>query len=300
MGDGMSKAVEIAREDDAAFLSESPRSDSSGGSRSPSSSPANGTLIIFDWDDTLLCSTAATSGNLTPEQLQQLEQTVVSTLRLSMSLGETMIVTNGNATWVQDSSRRFLPGVVSTLQEMEVMSARALYENMYPGDPFAWKRQAFQGLMARKLNQGNSGRISNLVVLGDSPAEMEAAQQATKVLGESVLVKTVKFREVPTVQQLIGQLNKTQQDLRNIVNGAKSLSKRLEPRKLPSNLTPMSAWASSWRMIEARDWSKRERFTDPVFQSDDEQDAKLDVSTWMFSAIGDKIASVTKSMALKY
>jgi len=298
MGDGMSKAVEITREDDAAFLSESPRSDSSGGSRPMSNGPLSNTLIIFDWDDTLLCSTAVTAGGLTCEQLQQLEQTVVSTLRAAMSLGETMIVTNGNGSWVQDSSRRFLPGVVSTLQEIEVISARALYENMYPGDPFAWKRQAFQRLMARRLNQGSNGKLTNLVVLGDSPAEMEAAHQATKVIGDSVMVKTLKFREVPTVHQLMGQLNKTQHELRSIVNAKKSFSKRLEPRRLPSNLTPMMTWASSWRLVVSRDWSKPERFIDPVCPSD-EEDVKTDVSTWMFT-VGDKIAAVAKTMALKY
>uniref|UniRef100_A0A7S2MNT6 Uncharacterized protein n=1 Tax=Alexandrium andersonii TaxID=327968 RepID=A0A7S2MNT6_9DINO len=297
MGDGMSKAMEMSRDDDA-FLNESPRSDSSGGSRPTNGSPANGTLIIFDWDDTLLCSTAATGGNLTSDQLSQLEQTVTATLRLSMSLGETMIVTNGNATWVQDSSRRFLPGVVPTLKEIEVISARASYEIMYPGDPFAWKRQAFQRLLQRRLNQGNSGKITNLIVLGDSPAEMEAAHQATKVLGDSVMVKTVKFREVPTVHQLIGQLNKTQHELRSIVTAKKPISKSLEARKLSSNLTHMATWTSSWRLAEAKDWSKSGRFVDSTYPSD-EEDAKAEVSTWMF-AIGDKITFVAKSMALKF
>mmetsp|Transcript_8388 Transcript_8388/g.23573 ORF Transcript_8388/g.23573 Transcript_8388/m.23573 type:complete len:296 (-) Transcript_8388:161-1048(-) len=295
MGDGPSKAMELAREDET-FLTESPRSDSSGGSRSPGKGESNGTLIIYDWDDTLLCSAAASTGNFTPEQLQQLSQTVVSVLRLSMSLGETMIVTNGNATWVQDSSQRFLPGVVSTLADMEVMSARALYENLYPGDPFAWKREAFYRLMERRLSQGPSAKTTNLVVLGDSGAEMEAAHQATKVLGDTVMVKTVKLREAPTVQQLIGQLNRIHQELRGLVNASRPISKRLELRRLPSNLSHMTSWASTWRLAVGRDWSKPYSFADSLFPEDDEPNES---PTWMIM-LGDKLASVTKGMTLKH
>uniref|UniRef100_A0A7S4SGX1 Uncharacterized protein n=1 Tax=Alexandrium monilatum TaxID=311494 RepID=A0A7S4SGX1_9DINO len=297
MGDATSKAVELAQED-GAFLSDSPRSNSSADSR-PLRSPGNGTLLIFDWDDTLLSSTAVAAGNATAEQLLQLQQTVVSLLRLSMSLGETMIVTNGNATWVRDSSQRFLPGVAPTLADIEVVSARALYENMYPGDPFAWKREAFYRLLERRLAQGGPGaKTTNLVVLGDSPAEMEAAHQATKVLGSSVLVKTVKFREVPTIQQLMGQLNRVRQDLRDIVDTGRPLSKRLEQRRLTPTLTPMTSWGSAWRLVATADWGRPVPLMARDLVVKDEGVPAGEMSAWVL-LLGDKIASMTKSMVLK-
>eukprot|EP00444_Apocalathium_aciculiferum_P060701 CAMPEP_0183586408 /NCGR_PEP_ID=MMETSP0371-20130417/157124_1 /TAXON_ID=268820 /ORGANISM="Peridinium aciculiferum, Strain PAER-2" /LENGTH=50 /DNA_ID=CAMNT_0025797481 /DNA_START=44 /DNA_END=193 /DNA_ORIENTATION=+ len=43
-------------------------------------------------------------------QLLQLQKVVEAVLNFSMTLGETLIVTNGNDTWVEDSCKSYLPG----------------------------------------------------------------------------------------------------------------------------------------------------------------------------------------------
>ena len=53
-------------------------------------------------------------------------------------LGETMIVSNGSASWVQESCTRFLPGLEPLLDTLKVVSARAEFEHLSPDDPFAW------------------------------------------------------------------------------------------------------------------------------------------------------------------
>merc|ERR1712137_654666 len=145
-----------------------------------------------------------------------------------MKLGRVMVVTNGNGTWVSESSYSYLPGLASTLAEVEVMSARWQYESDFPGDPFAWKREAFRDILAT-VNQPRLRGVqehTNLVVLGDSPAEMEAAHHAARAVGSSnVLVKTVKFKEQPSVAQLLGQLRRTTQELVQLVDGDSSASK---------------------------------------------------------------------------
>ncbi|CAL1173760.1 unnamed protein product [Cladocopium goreaui] len=166
------------------------------------------TVIIFDWDDTLLCSSAINAQQWRQDQLEQLESMVESILETAMQLGETMIVTNGNSSWVQDSARRFLPNLSKILSRVKVMSARAVYEQSFPGDPFAWKRQAFKEILARRRQEGYHPDGVNLIVLGDSPAEIQAAKSATKVLNGRSVIKTVKFKEAPSVNELLGQLRR--------------------------------------------------------------------------------------------
>lgn len=214
------------------------------------------TVIIFDWDDTLLCSSAINAQQWSPSQLLQLERAVETVLHTAMRLGDTMIVTNGNGSWVQDSARRFFPGLLPTLDRMQVMSARASYEQSYPGDPFSWKRQAFKEILARRRKgRGAIAGGVNLIVLGDSPAEIEAAKSATKVLSGKSLVKTVKFKESPSVNELLGQLRRVLQELTKIVQEDRTGSKSLIQRPFPAHLDHLSSWASGWRFSETEAWT---------------------------------------------
>jgi hypothetical protein len=207
------------------------------------------TVIIFDWDDTLLCSSAINAQQWSPQQLQQLERAVEAILQTSMRLGETMIVTNGNHSWVQDSTRRFFPGLQPTLDKLSVMSARAMCEQAYPGDPFSWKRQAFKEILAKRRQECD--RDMNLIVLGDSPAEIEAAKTATKLLTANSIVKTIKFKEAPSVNELLGQLRRVLQELGSIVNEDKSGNKGLVQRTFPAHLDHLSSWASGWKFSDS-------------------------------------------------
>jgi len=208
------------------------------------------TVIIFDWDDTLLCSSAINAQQWRQDQLEQLESMVESILETAIRLGETMIVTNGNASWVQDSARRFLPNLNKILSRVKVMSARAVYEQSFPGDPFAWKRQAFREILARRRQEGYHPNGVNLIVLGDSPAEIQAAKSATKVLNGRSVIKTVKFKEAPSVNELLGQLRRVVQELSTIVQEDRSLSRGLVQRTFPGSLDQLSSWASGWRIAE--------------------------------------------------
>lgn len=208
------------------------------------------TLIIFDWDDTLLCSSAINCQHWTQMQLDLLTRTVESTLRTAMQLGEVMIVTNGVDWWVDDSCRRFLPGLLPILGEIKVKSARADYEPIYPGDPFAWKRECFVDILRPRPE------ATNLVVLGDSLSEIHAARGSLSCMVESSLVKTVKFKETPTVNELVGQLRRVSQELSTVVNQEQHSSADLERRLLPAQFDHMAGWASGWRLSEDLDIEK--------------------------------------------
>merc|ERR1712107_402884 len=105
----------------------------------------------------------------------------------------TLIITNGNRTWVEDSARRYMPGLMPTLAKLTVVSARSLFEGQFPGDPFMWKRACFQHLLQEVRGFPQRGNL-NLVVLGDQYPEIDAAHHMAELMGDSVLVKTIKFK----------------------------------------------------------------------------------------------------------
>mmetsp|Transcript_28764 Transcript_28764/g.52416 ORF Transcript_28764/g.52416 Transcript_28764/m.52416 type:complete len:429 (-) Transcript_28764:187-1473(-) len=205
------------------------------------------TVLIWDWDDTLMCSTAINTGQVGQYQVPQLDSLLEQVLSLSLRLGETIIVTNADELWVSSSGRQYAPHAAPLVTGIRVVSARRKYEHLFPGDPFAWKREAFREVLASRRN-GLYGL--NLVVLGDSPAEMEAAQSSTAGMANA-LVKTVKFKDLPTADDLTDQLRVIAQELPAICAEEKSCSRNLSqflrygggrPSALPQAPTlPMSS-----------------------------------------------------------
>jgi len=198
------------------------------------------TLIIFDWDDTLLCSSAINGG--TVPDTSELEATVKKVLDAAMALGSTLIVTNAHELWVRESSKQYLPGIEQTLDRMRVISARERHEAHWPGDVIAWKREAFSEVI-----RSRTAKYLNLVVLGDSLAEICAAGEAVSAIGGQPLVKTVKFMEGPSVHDLHQQLNCVLGELSSLVRDTKSFSKALARGVINPGMTP---WVKPWGLCD--------------------------------------------------
>lgn len=81
-----------------------------------------------------------------------------------------------------------------------MLSARQGYEEQFPGDCHRWKIEAFKNI---KKNF-DENIITNLICLGDSNIEMEAAHALAKQFNQ-VLIKTIKFRENPKPDELVKQ-----------------------------------------------------------------------------------------------
>jgi len=212
------------------------------------------TAIVFDWDDTLLCTSALrlAGGRPNREYLLKLEQAATRVLQTAMTLGETIIVTNGIASWVQNSAAQYLPGLLPLLKDLTVVSARALYEDTYPNDPFAWKRAAFE-LLLTKERQWPADLGLNLVSIGDQQPELDAAHHVSRLLGGPSIVKTVKFKEAPSTPELLGELDRADRALRRIVQSEVSeicnLVRRdpvLLPQQPPPSFAQHVSTASGW------------------------------------------------------
>lgn len=173
------------------------------------------TVIIFDWDDTLLASTFLASKGYRLDcnmvrcpdveaQLRELERSVCNVLSLALQYGIVHIITNAETGWVQLSAQKFIPAVVPLLEKVTVISARSTYEARFPDTPLKWKLAAFQEQIAKSLNAPQLTR--NVISFGDSHVEREAVRTVTRGW-ENTRTKSVKFHERPLIEQLRRQLD---------------------------------------------------------------------------------------------
>jgi hypothetical protein len=190
--------------------------------------PSPNTVIMFDWDDTLLASSylAALGYRLdsveiasaeVDAQLRALEQTVCNLLTLALQYGTVNIVTNAETGWVQLSAQKFMPLVVPMLSKVNVISARSTYEPQHPEQPLKWKYYAFHERLSTMFGSSSSGPYTsswsssgvevtkNVVSFGDSHVEREAIRAVTRGVA-GCRTKSVKFAERPTPEQLRRQL----------------------------------------------------------------------------------------------
>jgi hypothetical protein len=197
----------------------------------PQRAPKQQTVIIFDWDDTLLCTSFLNQRDGMPlhptvsSHLRSISNAATKLLELSLRLGHTFIITNAMDGWVEHSASRYVPELLTVLQKVRVISARSQYESLYPGDVSQWKINAFRDVQ----RQMDSQKVTNLNSLGDSDYEMDATQLMGKSF-EQAVVKTFKFRDHPTPDELVKQLELVLRRFEEIVVRAQSLKISLERR----------------------------------------------------------------------
>ena len=196
---------------------------------------SHNSLIIFDWDDTLLCTSFLTPNGLfnedivlsdkDNEKLAKLEFSVLRLLTAAIDKGDTYIVTNAAPGWVEYSTERFYPSVKKCLEKITIISARGEYETKYPGDSRMWKIQAF--LNMEKFF--NYNLVTNLICLGDSFIEMEAGHVLASKFTHA-FIKTIKFRESPKPEELNKQLSLVADQFPIIYSTIKNLTIRVEKK----------------------------------------------------------------------
>jgi hypothetical protein len=130
---------------------------------------SSNSVIMLDWDDTLLASSFLSgrgyrvdSASPAPAdadpndaaQLKALEQAVCALIRLALSYGHVNIVTNAETGWVELSAQKFMPAVVPLLSQVTVLSARSTYEPAHPDAPLKWKFYAFHERLRAAFGAG--------------------------------------------------------------------------------------------------------------------------------------------------
>eukprot|EP00405_Crypthecodinium_cohnii_P020764 CAMPEP_0206481064 /NCGR_PEP_ID=MMETSP0324_2-20121206/37871_1 /ASSEMBLY_ACC=CAM_ASM_000836 /TAXON_ID=2866 /ORGANISM="Crypthecodinium cohnii, Strain Seligo" /LENGTH=326 /DNA_ID=CAMNT_0053958379 /DNA_START=62 /DNA_END=1043 /DNA_ORIENTATION=+ len=188
--------------------------------------PSHRTVTIFDWDDTLLCTAEIMSGNLDcrpatrrRKLLKSLAASARQLLEAALEEGQTFIVTNASDGWVQQSARLYLPELLPILSKIPIISARSRFEDLWPKNPEEWKVQAFLELSS----QFDLDNITNLVVIGDSFAEIKAGRTLASELSNAV-VKTIKLCEDPTLEDLCAEHMQLLQSFARIAGHASNAS----------------------------------------------------------------------------
>ena len=193
-------------------------------------------LIIFDWDDTLLCTTFLTPKGYFDEDIvlnekekekgQKLEISVYNLLKICIEKGDVYIITNAGPGWVEFSAEKFYPNILKLLKKIKIISARGEYEEKYPNDSRQWKIETFLNLK----NNLNMNLVTNIICCGDSVFEMEAGKILASKFDQA-FIKTIKFRESPKPEELNKQLRLVIDQFNGIYSAVKNLTIRVEKKK---------------------------------------------------------------------
>jgi hypothetical protein len=201
-----------------------------------SKTKTHNSLIIFDWDDTLLCTTFLTPKGYFDENIQlndkdkqkvqKLEISVLNLLEISVSKGDVYIITNAGPGWVEFSAEKFYPNLRQVLKKIKIISARGVYEKEYPNNSRQWKIQTFLNLQ----KDLNTHLVTNIICCGDSVFEMEAGKILASKF-QQAYIKTIKFRESPKPEELNKQLRLVIDQFNGIYSAVKNLTIRVEKKK---------------------------------------------------------------------
>lgn len=188
---------------------------------SSSSLPLTNTLILLDWDDTLLPSSwliqnGVNSQHITPSTKlpssiihachEQLDSMVHNFLVEVMKYGTPMIITSANKEWVELSCQLFLPHTFSLLSSIEIISARSQYATVYPTSSHRWKIEVFHEILFPSFTvKETMHEYQHVLSIGDGNGEREALH-TMKSLSADFYAKSIKFLTQPTFQQLQSQL----------------------------------------------------------------------------------------------
>lgn len=159
-------------------------------------------------------------------------------LTRSLSFLQVIIITNSDDGWVKYSCERYLPQLLSVMEQYRVVSARTNYERFYPQQPLCWKAAAF----AHEVNETFDSSIDDdgttslestdvssddsstdepssnqhsqtpvslpsrreIISFGDSTEERAAVRIVSEQL--NAVPKSVMFVQTPTPSQIVGQL----------------------------------------------------------------------------------------------
>eukprot|EP00927_Polykrikos_kofoidii_P049550 TRINITY_DN43599_c0_g1_i1.p1 TRINITY_DN43599_c0_g1~~TRINITY_DN43599_c0_g1_i1.p1 ORF type:complete len:260 (+),score=53.58 TRINITY_DN43599_c0_g1_i1:77-856(+) len=164
------------------------------------------TVTIFDWDDTFFCTSYFTRyeqsrrTNSFTSLMRKVDCKAAKLLEQALRVGAVYIVTNAEKGWLETTAETFMPTVESLFSKIGVISARDEYAGVYPNEVDKWKMHTFLDL-SMDLPQVST----NLLSIGDSEFELEAARVMSKRFAES-MTKTIKLRKAPSPETLAKDL----------------------------------------------------------------------------------------------
>lgn len=198
--------------------------------------PPENTLIILDYDDTLLPTNWAAVQNrvalndpVPPEllaPLAELSEIAIQTIDACLRAAMVVIVTNASVEWVSRSGEKFIPDILRHVQSqgIEIISARDRLQST--GLPQRrWKTRVFEEIINDVFGDRlRDGTECSVISIGDGDGEREACLEMCRTLGVSEwFFKSLKLLAQPTCSQLISEHMLIQQAFADIMKVRQSL-----------------------------------------------------------------------------
>ncbi|OEH76177.1 hypothetical protein cyc_02732 [Cyclospora cayetanensis] len=175
--------------------------------------PLHERVVIFDWDDTFFPNSWVASRGLTlsseaseytaeASMLKKLTRSGRKVLRAAASIGSVLLITNAAQGWIDETCKKFLPGLWPTVRSLRRISARFHFDSPACESPFLWKRLAFKEEMDRHLTEHKQCRT--VLSIGDGPHEREALffLQADGSANYDFSCKSLKLIDMPSLRHL--------------------------------------------------------------------------------------------------
>ena len=195
-------------------------------------------IIIFDWDDTLLPTSFLVKKGIfsslkkftkyEKKKLSELEDLILQLLTLVLNKGDVYIITNADKGWVEYSCKVIYPklNISNILQKIKIISAKNKYQRKFPGDSRIWKIKTFINL----TKDIDVKKITNIICSGDSAFEIEAGKILASKFNQA-FIKAIKLKEKPELEEVWKQIMLIFMQFNAIHSAAKNLTIRVEQKK---------------------------------------------------------------------
>lgn len=191
------------------------------------------TIIVFDWDDTILPSTWLARQGLrldggvpltaeTRRQLRRVSRSAASAIKSAKRCGRVVLVTNAERGWIELTCHKFMPALRPLLESVNVISARSAYEGQGVVSPVEWKSRAFEAEIRNFYDPLRSDLRKNVISVGDSAHERRALLQVAKQM-TNCCNKSLKFVEQPDLRQIQKEHELISHCIRHIVDHSGNL-----------------------------------------------------------------------------
>lgn len=189
------------------------------------------TIYLIDWDDTMFPTDFCNKNSINlknPSDIDnyklffiELDKSILSVLEKLNSLGTIYIITNASLLWIKNCLE-ILPKTKKYIMNnnIRIISARDIYSSLNDS-PLQWKILTFQNVIDIIMKNNNNKNILNIHSLGDATYEYYSLLNLDDYLNKkhknnNYLLKSVKFIDKPTFEQIIDQLNVLLKNIDNI------------------------------------------------------------------------------------
>ena len=191
------------------------------------------TIYLVDWDDTMFPTSFCNknkidlknSSNISNYKLFfiELDKAILNVLEKLKLSGSVYIITNASIIWIKNCLE-ILPKTKKYIMnnEIRIISARDIYSKLNDS-PFKWKIFTFQNVIDIVMNNKKNNNILNIISIGDASYEYYGLLNLDDYLqkkhkNNNYLLKSVKFIEKPTFEEITDQLDVLLKNIDSIVN----------------------------------------------------------------------------------